>query len=324
MKKLLKQRKRAFKVLFVFPLLLGIIVTVLTYFWWTYLKRTSGGGFPFMWIVWIKGATTFVPLGFIGDVFFWFIVFFVLVYLAETLPKIRHVIEAVITASVSAFQHLPLDGGLMTVPLVWYYFYWPLRHPSASAFNQMVLRLKYDIPRILFPVSDWQIERYLIGGRIIEYIGFAILLLAVVQFLRRRGKLVTTGLYSVVRHPQYFGIILITFGISVMSWNRYLWWGPEMNYEIFYVWLIQVLGYVILASYEEHHLLKKYEKEYTEYKKKVPFILPLPCPTKIPEPLYSMISVLILTYVSILLLEPIVLAVVLLTATINSLFLRHV
>jgi len=320
LKKLLKQRKRAFKILFVFPLLLGIIVTVLTYFWWTFLKHTSGQGFPFMWIE--RG--TFVPLGFVGDVSFWFLIFFMLISLSQTFPKIRHVVEAVITALVSVFQHVPLDGGLMVSPLALYFFYDLLRYPSASTFNKMVLRLEYGIPRILFPQSGWQIERHLFGGRIIEYIGFAILLLAVVQFLRKRGKLVTTGLYSVVRHPQYFGIILITFGISVMSWNYSLWWGLETNYEIFYVWLIQVLGYVILASYEEHRLLKKYEKEYPEYKKKVPFILPLPCPKKIPEPLYSMIAVLILTYVSILLLEPIVLAVVLLTATINSLFLRHV
>ena len=312
-KRLLKQRKRAFKILFVFPLLLGMIVTVLTYFWWVYPrvngKHISTQGFPF---VWIKERTTFVPLGFVGDISFWFLIFFVLISLSETFPKTRHAIEAIITASVSALQYIPvsLSFGIMISPLAVYFFYWPLTHPSARAFNEMIERLMNKIPLILFPRNDWLIRGSFFVGRIIEYVGFAIFLLAFVQFLRRHGKLVTTGIYSLVRHPQYFGIMLITFGISVMSWNI------EMDYEIFYVWLIQVLGYVILASYEEHHLLREYEKEYPEYKKKVPFIFPLSCPTKIPEPLYSMILVLIITYLSILLLQPVLLAAVLLTSAI--------
>jgi len=53
-------------------------------------------------------------------------------------------------------------------------------------------------------------------GRIVAIAGLVIFLIALIQFISGRGRLVTSGLYSVVRHPQYFGITVIALGISMM------------------------------------------------------------------------------------------------------------
>ena len=121
--------------------------------------------------------------------------------------------------------------------------------------------------------------------------GFIVFLMACVQFLRKRGRLVATGLYSVVRHPQYLGIIVMTLGLSIIDVQLWSYDG------VLYTWLVEVLGYVLLASFEERHLLKEYEAEYQEYRRKVPFIFPTPSPTKIPEPLFSMILALIIAFI---------------------------
>jgi len=56
-----------------------------------------------------------------------------------------------------------------------------------------------------------------IVGRIIALFGFVVFSLAAIQFLKARARgldFVQTGLYSVVRHPQYLGIIIATIGVE--------------------------------------------------------------------------------------------------------------
>ena len=128
-------------------------------------------------------------------------------------------------------------------------------------------------------------------GRIVAVAGLVIFLVAFIQFLIKRGRLITRGLYSVVRHPQYLGITVMTLGISMMS-IQFAGWHPE----VLYVWLIQVFGYVLLAASEEQHLLKEYEREYQPYRQRVPLIFPIPRLTRIPEPLFSMVIAFIITF----------------------------
>lgn len=49
------------------------------------------------------------------------------------------------------------------------------------------------------------------------FIGIAFLLIAWgwFQIYRSKGKLVTTSLYSIIRHPQYLGLILIILGFNI-------------------------------------------------------------------------------------------------------------
>jgi len=124
-------------------------------------------------------------------------------------------------------------------------------------------------------------------GRVVAIIGFVVFLAACFQFLKGRGRLITRGLYSVVGHPQYFGIVVMTLGISVMSMQ----YTRGVSSEVMYAWLFQVCVYILLASYEERHLLMKYGKEYQQYRQKVSFIFPA-----IPEPSLSLIIAFIVAF----------------------------
>ena len=198
--------------------------------------------------------------------------------------KVRHMIETMISAFLFAFQYIPVAGpwfGFMIFPLIIYISGLMWAHPE---FLEAQVNLLLFSERLMF-------------GRIVAVTGFIIFLVAFVQFLRRNGKVITTGFYSVVRHPQYFGIVVMTLGFSIMS-IQFTW---RVDPEVLYVWLIQVLGYVLLAAYEEQYLLREHKKEYQQYRDKVPFIFPSPRLTKIPEPLVSMGLAVIIAFLLTLL-----------------------
>jgi len=101
-------------------------------------------------------------------------------------------------------------------------------------------------------------------------VGFAIFLVAAVQFFTKQKKgVVTSSLYSKVRHPQYFGIILATLGFTFTSERPMAW----------IAWLNLVFSYLLLANAEEKILQKKYGEEIQRYQQQTPFILPLLSPS---------------------------------------------
>ena len=192
--------------------------------------------------------------------------------------KPRHLIEALSTFFLCLSQYVPVAGpwcGLMIFPLVFYVFGFFWSYPE---FREQQLHIFLFEPRLMF-------------GRVVALIGLLIFLAAFVQLLKARRKgLITGGLYSVVRHPQYFGVIILTLGLTIMSIH---WSGWNTNVAL--TWLIAVFGYILLASYEEHCLLKKYGKEYAKYKQRVPFIFPISL-SKIPDPLLATLIALIITF----------------------------
>ena len=77
-------------------------------------------------------------------------------------------------------------------------------------------------------------------------------------------KIVTTGAYSIVRHPQYFGWILAHIGISVLL---------SVWYSMLFTPFLLVIIY-LLSRKEEHELIKEFGKEYHDYQKMVPMLIP--------------------------------------------------
>lgn len=82
---------------------------------------------------------------------------------------------------------------------------------------------------------------------------------------RAKGeRLVTEGVYSYMRHPQYSGLFLITIGLLI-QW-------PSLTTVI--MWPILMIAYYRLAMREEREIERHFREEYVEYKKRVPAFVP--------------------------------------------------
>lgn len=80
-------------------------------------------------------------------------------------------------------------------------------------------------------------------------------------------KLQTTGVYSIVRHPQYLGWILAHVGMSLLL---------SVWYSMLFTPILIALIYLI-SKKEEDELAKEFGKEYEDYQKKVPMLIPETC-----------------------------------------------
>lgn len=196
--------------------------------------------------------------------------------------KVRYLLEAVLTVLLFGTQTI-LDAGwaigIMTLPLL----------PYVIGFVSGQANPEREIYALFF-------MKEVIVGRVIASIGVIVLLLAAIQFIwnRHRGVgLIRTGAYSVVRHPQFTGIITITIGLTVMVMTH----GFVSPSQIAGLWLLQILGYIAIARYEEWCLLKRFGEDYRQYKQKVPFLFPIKCPSRIPETLFTIFIAVLLSVV---------------------------
>lgn len=81
---------------------------------------------------------------------------------------------------------------------------------------------------------------------------------------RREGHMASGGLYALMRHPQYAGIMLAVFG-QIVHWPT-----------VFTVALFPVIVfvYVRLAHKEEKEMLDRFGRAYRDYLEQVPMFLP--------------------------------------------------
>lgn len=78
-------------------------------------------------------------------------------------------------------------------------------------------------------------------------------------------KLVTSGPYSVSRHPSYFGWFLWAVGTQLVLSNfvcAVLWFFAAQHF------------FKDRVPYEEYYLLKFFGSEYLEYAKRTPILIP--------------------------------------------------
>ncbi len=95
-------------------------------------------------------------------------------------------------------------------------------------------------------------------------IAFIIIPIGWFQIYRAKGKLVTNGIYNIIRHPQYLGLILIIIGF-IIQWPTIL---------TIIMAPILILIYLRLARIEEKELEQEFGEVYKNYLKKVPPFIP--------------------------------------------------
>ena len=164
---------------------------------------------------------------------------------------------------VSIYQFIPCASiwfGIMSLPLIFYFLMF---------LNNPVI-LKVDFEFFFFYGHPWSIIA--IFGAIFFFYSF------IFQLIHRK-QLIQKGPYKIVRHPQYLGIIILTFGLTMISLNTspIIPFTDEFgSYKDFVVliFLFEVLAYVLLAKIEELWLKYKYGEKYLDYKKKVGFLFP--------------------------------------------------
>lgn len=100
----------------------------------------------------------------------------------------------------------------------------------------------------------------LIVGIILLAINFIIKIIAqrqigVLPALKSKTKLITTGIYGIVRHPLYMSNGILALGMDILFKSMY-----AFLFSIPYI-----LFYLPIIHFEEKDLLKKYGEEYKKY-----------------------------------------------------------
>lgn len=197
--------------------------------------------------------------------------------------KIRPWLEAGITVLLFSTQTILAHAGtisLMAIPLLPYLINFPWGQTTLSGDIEVGIKVYF-------------FDKMFIVGRIIALAGLIVFLISTTQFLLNRYKrigLMRTGLYSHVRHPQFLGIIITTLGLTIIA----LTWTLSNLMQTIELWLIQVIGYICIARYEESHLLKRFGENFSEYKRDIPFMFPVRHPHRISEIIFTiLIAVLI-------------------------------
>jgi len=113
-----------------------------------------------------------------------------------------------------------------------------------------------------------------LGMMIAMVLGYALLFVGIGLFIqgwrelyraRQQNRLVTDGLYALVRHPQYTGLFLGLFGEGVVHW-------PTIFSVVIFPFIM--LAYYLLARSEERKVLAQFGDEYRAYQQRVPMFIP--------------------------------------------------
>jgi len=179
--------------------------------------------------------------------------------------KIRKKIEAISTRISSIvipiFQYVPCLSvwrGIMSVPLITYLILF-FQNPKILSTDFFYL---FQTPGIYFIIF-----------------GFLFFVYSLIFQLTHRKQLIRTGPYKYMRHPQYLAFILMTLGMTIVAFQTTPIFEFPVSYEngfsiLFFIWICEVLAYILLGKIEEIALKAKYGTEFLEYRGRVAFIIP--------------------------------------------------
>ena len=175
--------------------------------------------------------------------------------------KISSILTSISSILIPILQYVPCTSiwfGIMSVPLITY----------LALFFQNPGILLYDI-------------RFLVGtyGFYIIMIGLILYIYSLFYQLSHRRQLIKKGPYKIVRHPQYLAFITMTLGMTVVAFQTSPIFEFAVSYEnvfsiLFFIWIGEVLAYILLGKIEEFALKSKYGDDFLEYRNRVAFIVP--------------------------------------------------
>jgi steroid 5-alpha reductase family enzyme len=213
-------------------ILLASLVTVLL-FW---LGKTAHG-----WANWV-----FVVL---NIVFFSLFILFI---------QFRRRVARLPTSIYLAFI-VALYAEMYGFPLTMYIITWLFGYTNVYTLEFLLVRFMGEekfasiFLGFILPVSN-----------MIILVGILLVIFGWRKIFRAKEKLVTTGIYGYVRHPQYLGFLLITLGMNV-QW---------ITIPTLLLWPVLIILYYRLAREEEKKMEEKFGEEYRKYKHKVPMFIP--------------------------------------------------
>jgi protein-S-isoprenylcysteine O-methyltransferase Ste14 len=82
--------------------------------------------------------------------------------------------------------------------------------------------------------------------------------------VRDKPEVIRKGVFGIIRHPVYFGEILIYLGLLLFS----------ISLAAAFIWIIVIVFLYYISRYEEKILLEFFGDEYRNYMKEVPMWIP--------------------------------------------------
>ncbi len=145
-----------------------------------------------------------------------------------------------------------------------------------SVFNPVLLKLAaypstrwlsaFYLPHMVLP-QDGLLQFVRVMGSVLFVLGMIVFFVCAIQIytakFRKKGA-VLAGPYSVIRHPQYLGLVIAGFRLSVL-WPRIL---------TVVLWLAMTLVYFFLAKDEERRMMNAHRETYSSYMNKTGMFLP--------------------------------------------------
>lgn len=107
-------------------------------------------------------------------------------------------------------------------------------------------------------------------------VGYSISILGILLVIRgwrqlyrgaKERRLVTDGVYAIVRHPQYLGLFMAVFGEGVVHWPTIFSLAA---------FPVIVIAYALLAHREERQMFEEHGPAYLDYRRRVPMFIPRP------------------------------------------------
>ncbi|MFX1588542.1 MAG: methyltransferase family protein [Promethearchaeota archaeon] len=155
---------------------------------------------------------------------------------------------------------------------------------DSSEFNILtlgsIIKLPYMIIDYLasFSSNADLVVRYFCYGIIL--IGLIIFAFGVIAWLQRviyRKEIVDFSIYKYSRHPQFLGYLIWSYGIYLLTLIPITSYAKGAKFfEYTFVWFLSALIIIGIALYEEIMMDNRFPEKYDEYRKKTPFLIPLP------------------------------------------------